>query len=320
MDTKRFIEFVRNISGRVVAEADIALAIEDAYMSLDLNPHTARQKSKALQVQRQGRGGTRRGPRSHDFIWHSLGPWAALSQSSIVIFEGTLRCRDWIEEIAIETTQLVEMKSVPVAWSLNIPPESKDGEELRRYTAQDIIAQLCLQFLRQNPRRHRQPMIEKCLSMSKAAATELEWFGVLAYCLEGLDEVYIILNLDVMSRGIPKAISWPALFESMSQSFATNPACCIVKVILFTCAMDLSFGDLSGTTIVKLPKDYTAALRPEWNRIRHQPLNPKPDVAGSANVWLQHVGRPRVKRPRSPDRNERSEVSGNVLDVRTSKR
>lgn len=319
MDTKHFIEFVRNICDRGLADKDIALAIEDAYTALDLNPHIARERSKALQVQRQGRGGNRRRCRSHDFVWRDLGPWAAQSQSSIAMIEGAQQSRDWVEEIAIEATQLVETKSMPVAWALNILPEPGDGEEPRRYTAQDIVAQFCLQFLRQNQRRHRQHMLQKCFRISQEANTEVEWFEVFASCIEGLDEVYLILDLDVMDRGTHSTVPWPALFDSMSKTFDTSDAPCVVKAILFTCAIDLSFRDLSGTKVIKLPRSHNQNLR-RGDHTHNLLSNPKPGVTGAANTWLQNVGKPRVKRPRSPDRIEGSEISGDLLDMRSSKR
>ncbi|OAQ69858.1 kinesin [Pochonia chlamydosporia 170] len=314
MDTKQFIEFIQNVSDRGFAEAEVTFTVEDVYKTLDENPHKAREKSKALQVQRQGRGGKRRTSRSHDFIWQNLGPWAAQSQSSIAIIEGPQHYRGWVEEIAIETTELVERQLIPVAWSLNVLPEPGDGENPRRYTAQDIVAQFCLQFVRQNPRRNTQPMLEKCLAMSKAASTELEWFGVLAWCIDGLDETYIILDVDAMDKSESRAVSWPALFESMSKDLATSTVCCIVRVILLTCTIDHSFGDLVRTKIIQLPRGNIATFRGVQKNCR---LPFKPNCTErSANAWLQHVRRSRVQELQSSGRTESSEASGDTLDMR----
>jgi hypothetical protein len=318
MDVKHFIDFIQTVSSRCRADADIATCIEDAYKTLDLNPDKARQKSRALQVH-QGRARTGIGHLSHDFFWQELGSWAAPPQSSTAILQGAQPYRRWIEEIAIETTQLVEMKSVPVAWALNVLPEPGVGEKPRRYTEQDIIAQLCLQFLRKNTKRHRQSIFQECLGLSTAATTDMDWIEVLGFCIEGFDEVYIIFDLDVLGKATSNRVSWPVLFESLSRSLASRNVSCIVKAILFTCAVNFSSENFPETKIMQLPRDHGPIVR-RYDRSRPQLLQLQPPVNDATKVWLQNVGRPSVKASQPAHRMENVDIARDMTDVRVPKR
>ncbi|KAH6892554.1 nucleoside phosphorylase domain-containing protein [Thelonectria olida] len=316
MDTQHLVDFLRNTRH---LDTDITSTIQHSYSQLELNPHKSREKSKALQISRKGRGSIRQEYQSNDFFWKALGPWAAFPRSSVTILQGTQHSRDWVEEIAIKTTELIETKRVPLAWALNVLAKPGDGEEPRGFTGQDIVAQCCLQFLRWNPALHRRSILEICLKKCETATTELEWFEVLAYFIETLDEVYIIVDLDVMGRGISSAAVWPTALEAMFRNFSARDVHCVVKVILLTCTAPDLRGDSPDINVIRVPQKNNGILRREHPSRR--PSSTQESDFHSAEVWLQNVGRERPKRAQSPTTREDGDSShGDTVTMRASKR
>ncbi|KAL6403076.1 hypothetical protein AUP68_12408 [Ilyonectria robusta] len=322
MDTNQLVEFIRSVTGDPAPCTDFPSAIQDIYSKLGFNAHTSRENSKALQVACKSRRGNRRTLPSNDFFWSALLPWSESPESALAIFEGNLGDRDRVEEIAVKTTELIESKGVPLAWALNVLPRPSDGEELRRFTGQDIVAQLCLQLLKYNSRLHQQKTLERCLEKCEAATTELEWFEVLAYFIAGLDEVYIIIDLDVLGRGTSNTASWPTALESMYRGPTTNKIHCIVKGLLFTCNATASFGPSSDINVIRIPRGNNMTLY-SAGQSRFRYSNGPSDSMNSIELWLQHVGRQRPKRPRYPATSEdshESEVGGDTMDTTNPKR
>jgi hypothetical protein len=310
MDARELVELVRAIcSGQhtVGDDADLLGAIKAECAKLEFGPHESREKSKALQAVSKGPKARRSDTVSDDFFWHALQPWAASDGFAMVVLEGSFALRGRMELIAIKTTELIGAKPVPLAWALNVPPKRVPNEEVAKsYNAQDILAQLCLQLFHQNPRLHQKNELRRCLSMLESATSEPDWFDILLRFIDGLDQVFIVVDLGSMATSNPEApTSWPRAFASISQKLSG----CIVKVVLFT-YRHVTLPGLPQVNVVRFPQE--KSWRSE-NRIRSETLDSSSRASSVASAWLKYIApRQRSKRSRTPLDEEVDDYDGGV--------
>jgi len=291
MDTKHFTTFLKTIRDHADHDAGIGASIQAAYSAMGFNPSKSRAKSRALRDMRKAQGASAKQHPSADFVWHEFQPWAASDYSSILIIEGSLSARERAEDIALETTDLIESAKIPLAWVLNWHWRSSDEGLVREAcNGSDLVAQLCLQLLLQNPKLHNRNAIDHCLQVIGWAAAASGWFEVLAHFVEGLDQVCVVVDLAVLGAGYVEALTWPSLFRGMFRSLDTKGTRSMIKCLLFTsrpvATLDM---DAKNTRVVRFPQN-SLSTRPRSGA--DTPTNASADQNKS---WLQCLRRRKPK-------------------------
>jgi hypothetical protein len=117
---------------------------------------------------------------------------------------------------------------IQVVWSLSAKAEGTVGWR----SPVDVLKQLCLQVLQLNHSllNEQSPILNAARFQS--ARTEFDWFELLGSVLEGLPQIYIVVDAEVLSKEFSSQISWPEaflqLFKRLQETFCKT----IVKVVL----------------------------------------------------------------------------------------
>jgi hypothetical protein len=289
MEAIEFIKFMRKIYDDELPGRDVLTAINSSYSTLQFNPDQSRAKSKALQAARAARKDRHKGIISNDFFWSTIEPWASSDESSVIILQGSHSLRERIEDIAIQAVDQIETKDVSLAWIVNGVPISKDGEDPILYSAQDMAAQLCLQLLMQNIRLHRQSALKECLGKLEASVTESDWLNALPFFLEGLDEVYIVVDLHWLDRRNADPLSWPTSFLKLFKRMETNRSHSTIKVMFFTCRPITALSQDLSNILIEFPRRETRSTQ-QNSHIRHKSMNRNSGEGNDSHHWLQYVG------------------------------
>jgi hypothetical protein len=319
MNTTQLTELVRELHDHGHPTTDVSQAIQIACSKLQFNPYQSRERSKAIQALRRRRGDKSKRPIPKDFFWFALHTLAASNLSSLIILEGSQSTKDHVEEIAIETTELIESKDVPLIWALNGQPKPQYGEDPKKYSGQDILAQLCLQLLQKNARLHLQSTLATCCLNLERATTESEWFEILTSLIEGLPEVYIVVDLESMGRRNVGALSWPTAFKEIFGNLVARGIHSIIKVIIFTCR-PVATRDSSDIRVVQFPRR-SSRIPHHRERHRSQYQNQKPSSVKDDRLWLDFVGKARKSKNARPiSENGDSGSEGDAMGAPMSKR
>lgn len=319
MNTTELTELVRGLQDHGHPTTDISQAIQIACSRLHFNPYQSRERSKAIQALRRNRGGKSKRPTSNAFFWLALHEWSASDLSSLIILEGSPPTKDQIEEIATETIDLIESRDVPVIWALNVQPKPLGGDDPKKCSGQDVLAQLCLQLLQKNARLHLRSRLATCLSNFERATAGWEWFEVLTSLIEGLPEVYVIVDLESMDQRNAGALSWPTAFRDVFGGLLARGIHSIVKVILFTCH-PIATQDTLDVRVVRFPRQSSRILH-RGHSYRSQHQNQGLSSVKGDRLWLDFVGKARKsKRVRPTSENDNSDNEGDTMAVPMSKR
>jgi hypothetical protein len=144
-------------------------------------------------------------------------------------------------------------QKLPVVWVLNPAREKRHRDPI----AADIMKQLIFQILRLN----QSILTERSISLSSArlqsATTEKQWFDILGSVIDGLDLVYIIIDIECLSSAMSDAsenFSWVAAFRKLFEDLRTKKIDTVVKVLLVSYLRPLTTLPPAGSDIVFLPK------------------------------------------------------------------
>jgi hypothetical protein len=303
MDSQAFLDFLRKLNVASQENSDtksISASIQTAYSALPLNPALSKQKCKALHAVNKNTGRPLDSP-SDSFFWSALQLWAASDDSEVLVCEGTLSLRQRVQQMALETVEDIESVGRPLAWALNWSPLAgkAGGGQPMAFDGRDIISQLCLQLLLQNPRLHSRNALIDRLRMAERAATASDWFDILASCISGLNSVYIMVDLDVMTRNHMDSLTWPTAFRRIFRDIDTLGTRSLVKCALFTSRPAVSWDPTTpGMTVLRFPMQNPGA--------------PKlPSSSIDRNSWLDCLRKQRLKRVRAESETETEDgISG----------
>jgi hypothetical protein len=197
----------------------------------------SRETSKDAQALR-----SRRNERGHKFLsskffWESetLKIWATSTQSALILLKGTHQNQQQIEDISLKAIDFIEAEHVPVIWALSSLTKAMGTENLSKPVGVTVLEQLCLQLLRKNSTLHSESAITTILSRFTRAKTESEWFNILGSCIEGLPQVYIVVDLEILGRRDPGSLSWLVAFKDLFSRLNEGNHFGIVKVVVFDC-------------------------------------------------------------------------------------
>jgi len=144
------------------------------------------------------------------------------------MIKGSYLTRLETKDFAADLVALLRGIKIQVVWSLSAKAEGT----LCWRSPVDVLKQLVLQILQLN---HllvdaQSPILNAARFQS--ARTEGDWFELLGSVLEGLPQIYIVVDAEVLSKEFSSQVSWPEafmhLFERLQEKFCKT----VVKVVL----------------------------------------------------------------------------------------
>lgn len=159
--------------------------------------------------------------------------WNLAKVSSLVMVKGTFRNRFQIKDFCTNIVELLRDTKVPVVWVL----KTIDLRAGQYCSTIDILKHLVSQVVRLNCAIQTDFALSRRLRMFSNATTEDDWFSLLGSVLEGLPQVYFVIDMEMLSSSLPtitKDFSWTSAFLGLFQAMSDRGLKTIVKVILFS--------------------------------------------------------------------------------------
>ncbi|KAF1848142.1 uncharacterized protein K460DRAFT_333887 [Cucurbitaria berberidis CBS 394.84] len=162
--------------------------------------------------------------------------WSQSEKSSLVIIRGTYSLRTQLRDFGTNLVELVSAAQVAIVWTLRITVD--DGKDV---TAIDLLKYLIWQALGiERVKRTERFMALSCAKF-QSARTEEDWFQLLAAVLADLDEVFIIVDTELISpilAPLTKDFSFRKEFSDIFKKLGDHAIETKVKVLL------ISYGEM----------------------------------------------------------------------------
>ncbi|KAL3291767.1 Nacht domain protein, partial [Colletotrichum asianum] len=142
-----------------------------------------------------------------------LQKWGEGTSSSQILVQGSFNSRLLTRDFAVDIIDLVSKAGVPVVWALNPGHVEHDS------TPMDVLKYITCQVLQLNQTMldERSASLNACRFQS--TVSESGWFSILGAALEGLKQIYIIVDLELLEKSGGASSSWmsefPRLFAGM---------------------------------------------------------------------------------------------------------
>ncbi|KAK5657159.1 hypothetical protein OQA88_3216 [Cercophora sp. LCS_1] len=155
-----------------------------------------------------------------------LQEWGALTSSSQILVDGSFSSRRTLRDFAVDVIDLVSSVDIPAVWALESNPCSEE-----EFVTSDILKYLASQILQLN----RSMADERSVSLSarrfQSARTEAEWFALLGTVMEGLEQVYLVVDLELVDRLGEGQSSWLRNFPLFFEQLRMRGVKTVVKVV-----------------------------------------------------------------------------------------
>ncbi|KAK3368832.1 hypothetical protein B0T24DRAFT_498536, partial [Lasiosphaeria ovina] len=155
-----------------------------------------------------------------------LQQWGSSPTSSQILIEGSFANRHAVRDLAIDVLDLVCSANIPAAWALDTKACSVD-----ELMSTDVMRYLASQLLKANQALMDEGSASLSAKLFQSARTEKEWFSLLGVVLEGLQQAYLIIDLDLVDRLSDGRSSWLSEFPKFFDSLRQRNAMTVVKVV-----------------------------------------------------------------------------------------
>jgi len=189
------------------------------------------EKSLQLALFHRNRSRARnRDTRTEEF-W--LGPkfknWSTTRESSLIMIQGTFAARAQIKDFLVSMIEFVRDAEAPILWAVKPTQEAK-----AKVSVVDILKYLTSQALRLRKSIPESTARNVCARF-QTAVSEAEWVELLAASLVDLPQLYIVVDVELLStkmQPLAGSMTLPAVFWSLFQHLQKMPDSPPVKVVL----------------------------------------------------------------------------------------
>ena len=178
----------------------------------------------------------------------ALQEWGRVAQSKILIVKGSFRTSHHARDVATDVIPLIQSAGVPVVWVLNI---KQDEVALQPFVV-DVLKLLAHQIMQLNAAIHE---TELSTLRFQQAQTESDWLEILVGLFQGLEQVYIVLDIEILGDEVCDLSQWTDIFLELFGRLRRDSTTTVVKVALLNYGNDPSqSADLSTEYLVNLSK------------------------------------------------------------------
>ncbi|KAK0123370.1 hypothetical protein ONS96_010362 [Cadophora gregata f. sp. sojae] len=155
--------------------------------------------------------------------------WERNTASSLVAVKGSYRLRFEVKDFCVNIVEYLRTAAVPVVWALPTPSEN---EYSLVYSTMDLLKHLTWQILRINKVLHAEaPMAITCARF-QTAMDEDQWFDLLASVVAGMNKIYIVIDVELLSSISAGSKTLPEAFLYLFSRLAARGSKTVMKVVL----------------------------------------------------------------------------------------
>lgn len=160
--------------------------------------------------------------------------WNSSRESSLIIVKGTWQLRLHVQSFCTESIASLRDANVPVFWALNTMVAQGGTNSRDQVSTIDLLKYLITQAVSINKTIQTDAALTPWLSSYSSAKTEEEWMDLLMRLLQGVPKVYIVLDMEVLSRSLSNLTGnfWPSAFLKGFSELSARSYRTVVKVVL----------------------------------------------------------------------------------------
>jgi hypothetical protein len=218
-----------------------------------IDPDRAKARTKTLISLRNDtseKTGETRSPNNQFWKDPRMLEWASKEDSSLLILQGLPMTIFLIERASVELADYLEENGRQVVWVFNALSRSGPEKLLIQWTSASILRQIAVQIMRKNPSFNSLGRLAAIVELMVKANSDDEWLGVISAALDGLREVYVIIDLGVLGADYGPTMSWPASFTKLFGVLRESSPKTILKVFLLLCRPMPKEVALRGTPVI----------------------------------------------------------------------
>ncbi|KAF4451241.1 hypothetical protein FALBO_16362 [Fusarium albosuccineum] len=156
---------------------------------------------------------------------NQLQEWGARTESSQLLVQGCFRSRHFTRDFAIDMIDLIVNAGVPIVWALD--PDRQPGTT---FTSMDVLKYISSQVLKLNHTMLNERSASLNAARFQSISTEAEWFSLLGAVLDGLQQIYLVIDLELLNGTVTPDVSWLTEFPRLFESLAGRNIRTVVKV------------------------------------------------------------------------------------------
>jgi hypothetical protein len=145
--------------------------------------------------------------------------------SSQILIQGSFRNRHLARDFAVDMIDLVYAAQIPVVWALDPTFDTQ-----LRLTPMDVLKYITLQVLRLNHAMLNERAVTLSAAQFQSTTTETGWFSMLGSALEGLQQLYIIIDLELLTKSAASTQTWLEEFPRLFSELSARKVRTVVKV------------------------------------------------------------------------------------------
>jgi len=195
-----------------------------------------------------------------------LQTWAADRTCSQLAICSSFEERHTARDFAVDAIDLISSAQVPVVWAL-----SAQGLESGAFGPLDIAKYLVSQILQLNHNLLNERSASLSAARFRSARSCQDWFNVLGSVLQGLEQLYIIVDVDLLGQDMHEDIPWPDRFMQLADGLASKSIHTAVKVA-FICSRrqhKSRLGSLDRHRVLEIPEGRKSRVK-KAERVQHR--------------------------------------------------
>jgi hypothetical protein len=180
--------------------------------------------------------------------------WASKEACSLLILQGNFVHLDMIEKVSVDLIDHLQDNKRQVFWILRVPSGSSRKSHYQNSvgeTTKRILREIILQIVKGHSGFNSLGHLATLVKFMRNASSEDEWFEILGFVLEGLNEAYIIMDLGIMGADLGPMVSWPTSFARLFRTLKEQSPKAVLKVFLTICRTLPKETDLSEAVVVR---------------------------------------------------------------------
>jgi hypothetical protein len=155
--------------------------------------------------------------------------WQRKTVSSLVIVKGSYKLRFQVKDFCVNIIECLRTAKVPIMWAL---PTTNEKDDSPNYSTLDLLKHLAWQALKINTVLQTEGSMAVSCARFQTATDEDHWFDILASVMTGLDRIYVVIDVEILSGISAGGRSLPEAFLHLFSMLADRGGKTEVKVIL----------------------------------------------------------------------------------------
>ncbi|KAI0160610.1 hypothetical protein GGR57DRAFT_388457 [Xylariaceae sp. FL1272] len=192
--------------------------------------------------------------------------WGEMKTSGQIFVQGSFKTRHTARDFTVDAIDLITQAGIPVVWALDPSTESLAGNQ---FNACDVLKYLACQVLKSDNILQTEKYASLNAARFQSATTEAEWVDILACVLQGVGQIYIIVDTNFVARAGSAILSWLSYFSIIENTLRSRNIQIVMKIaFVSTCKaesgcipQDIKVVRLNTTTSGRISKPSSKSQR-----------------------------------------------------------